>query len=77
MRIAEVKPNLDYTLQIIFDNGRTGIFDVSPYLEFEAFTDLKNQDAFMKIMNGRYFIEWDCGADLSVDTIEAHLKSSR
>lgn len=76
MRIAEVKPNLDYTLQIIFDDGRTGIFDVSPYLEFEAFTDLKNQDAFMKIMNGRYFIEWDCGADLSVDTIEAHLKSS-
>ena len=76
MRIAEVKPNLDYTLQIIFDDGRTGIFDVSPYLEFEAFTDLKNQDAFMKIINGRYFIEWDCGADLSVDTIEAHLKSS-
>jgi hypothetical protein len=26
-------------------------------------------------MNGRYFIEWDCGADLSADTIEAQLKS--
>lgn len=55
MRIAKVKPNLDYTLQIISDDGRTGIFDVSPYLEFEAFTDLKNQDNFMKVMNGRYF----------------------
>ena len=76
MRIAKVKPNLDYTLQIILDDGRTGIFDVSPYLEFEAFADLKNQDSFMKIMNGRYFIEWDCGADLSADTVEAHLKSS-
>ena len=25
----------------------------------------------MQITNGGYFIEWDCGADLSVDTIEA------
>ena len=76
MRIAEVTPKSDYTLQIITDNGRIGIFDVSPYLELEAFTELKKQDAFMKIMNGGYFVEWDCGADLSADTIEAHLKYS-
>ena len=29
---------------------------------------------FKKIHNGRYFVEWACGADLSADTIEAHLK---
>ena len=28
----------------------------------------------MQISNGRYFIEWSCGADLSADTIEAHWK---
>ena len=76
MIIAEVTPNLDYTLHIVTDDGRIGIFDVTPYLEFEAFTDLKNQNNFMKIVNGKYFIEWDCGADLSADTIEAHLKIS-
>jgi len=48
-------------LQITSEDGRTGIFDVSPYLEFEAFVALKNQDAFMSIMNGGYFVEWDCG----------------
>ncbi|MCD4813729.1 DUF2442 domain-containing protein [bacterium] len=74
MRISEVKPNSDYTLQIIFDNGNAGIFDVKPYLEFEAFTDLEKLDAFMQITNGGYFVEWDCGADLSADTIEAHIK---
>ena len=73
MRIAEVKPGANYTLQVIADDGRTGIFDVRPYLEFEAFTALKKKYAFVKIMNGKYFIEWDCGADLSADTIEAHL----
>jgi len=74
MRIAEVKPNKNYTLQIISEDGDIGIFDVSPYLEFEAFSDLKDQEAFQRIINGGYFVEWDCGADLSADTIEAHLK---
>ena len=73
MRIAEVKPSKNYTLQIISEDGRTGIFDVKPYLEFEAFTELKKQEAFSKIINGGYFVEWDCGADLSADTVEAHL----
>ena len=30
----------------------------------------------MQISNGGYFIEWDCGADLSVDTIEAKWRIS-
>ena len=74
MRIAEVTPNKDYTLQIVSENGNIGVFDVKPYLELEAFTELKNKDSFLQIMNGGYFIEWDCGADLSADTIEAHLQ---
>ncbi len=75
MRISEIKPGKDFTLQIIFENGHKGIFDVTPYLEYEAFQELKNIDSFNKVMNGGYFIEWDCGADLSADTIEAHLKT--
>ena len=76
MRIVDVKPSKDYTLQIVSENGSTGIFDVKPYLELEAFTALKNKDSFLQIMNGGYFIEWDCGADLSADTIEAHLQTT-
>ena len=56
MKIIKVKPKSDYTLQVIIDDGRTGIFDVRPYLKFEAFTELKDQNAFMKIMNGGYFL---------------------
>jgi hypothetical protein len=46
------------------------LFDVSPYLNSEAFVELKDNDNFIKVQNGKYFIEWDCGADLSADTIE-------
>jgi len=74
MRIKELTPKPDWTLAIVSDDGRTGIFNVAPYLEFEAFAELKNNNEFMKIINGGYFVEWECGADLSADTIEARMR---
>ena len=71
MRIAELRPLPNWVLSIIADDGRVGSFDVSPYLTYEAFEDLRDQSEFMKVTNGGYFVEWDCGADLSADTIEA------
>lgn len=74
MRIVEVVPMKDHTLRIKCDDGRIGFFDVSPYLKSEAFEELHNIDEFLKIHNGKYFIEWECGADLSADTIDCYLK---
>ena len=71
MRIKELHPQSNCILSIIAEDGRIGEFDVSPYLQCEAFEDLQDQEEFLKIHNGGYFIEWDCGADLSADTIEA------
>ncbi|WP_417913937.1 DUF2442 domain-containing protein [Candidatus Electronema sp. JM] len=74
MRIQEIHPNPDRTLLVIAEDGRIGLFDVTPYLHDEAFAELQNESAFMQIFNGKYFIEWNCGADLSADTIEARWK---
>ncbi len=73
MRISNVVANDDYTLRIESEDGQTGLFDVKPYLEFEAFSELKRLEAFKNVVNGRYFVEWECGADLSADSIEASL----
>jgi hypothetical protein len=74
MKIAElvVKPN--WILAIVAEDGRTGEFDVSPYLQYEAFEALKDPVEFANVFNGQYFVEWECGADLSVDTIESKLR---
>jgi hypothetical protein len=56
---------------ILAEDGRVGNFDVKSYLQYEAFEDLRDPGEFMKVFNGGYFVEWDCGADLSADTIEA------
>lgn len=71
MRITELRPQPNWVLSIVADDGRVGSFDVSPYLGYEAFEDLRDHSEFMKVVNGGYFVEWDCGADLSADTIEA------
>jgi prepilin-type N-terminal cleavage/methylation domain-containing protein len=42
-----------------------------PCLAGSAFRPLRDWDAFVKVRNGGYYVEWDCGADLSADTIEA------
>ncbi len=74
MRIAELTPKSDWTFQVIAKDGRVGQFDVRPYLQFEAFEELNDIGEFMKIRNGEYFVEWECGADLSADTIEAKMR---
>lgn len=71
MRIVSVKPGFDNVLSVVADDGRAGIFDVKPYLQFEAFEALHDEHEFAKVVNGGYFVEWECGADLSADTIEA------
>ena len=72
MKIKELHPQPNWVLRIVAEDGRAGNFDVSSYLEYEAFKELRNPNAFLKVFNGGYFVEWECGADLSADTIEAH-----
>ena len=73
MKIAELTPKADWTFLVVANDGRVGQFDVRPYLHYEAFDALNDIAEFMKIENGGYFVEWECGADLSADTIEAKM----
>lgn len=73
MKILSTTPGNDWTLRIVADDGRSGVFDVKPYLDLSAFEPLCNVHEFARLRSGGYYIEWACGADLSADTIEAHL----
>jgi hypothetical protein len=71
MRIADLQPAANGLLKIVAEDGRVGLFDISPYFQSDAFLPLRDPDEFAKVSNGGYFVEWACGADLSADTIEA------
>jgi len=71
MKIEQLIADSDWMLTVVAEDGRSGRFDVKPYLEFEAFRPLRDVQEFRNVFNGGYFVEWACGADLSADTIEA------
>jgi hypothetical protein len=48
MKIKEVSPQSNWILSIIAEDCRAGNFDVTPYLELEAFAELKNTEEFKK-----------------------------
>ena len=73
MIIADIIPQDDFFLQVVTEDKRTGLFDVKPYMHSEVFAQLREGDNFQKIHNGKYFVEWECGADLSADTIHANI----
>ena len=76
MKISKIVSKSNWILSIVSEDGRNGIFNLSPYLNCEAFEELKNREEFLKVHNRGYYIEWDCGVDLSADTIEARWQLS-
>lgn len=55
MRIADISPRPNWVLSIVADDGRIGNFDVSPYLEYEAFEALQDHAEFLKVFNNPDF----------------------
>jgi hypothetical protein len=76
MTLNEVIPLDDHLLFVETQDGIEGVFDLKPYLKSEAFLPLKDVEEFFSVHNGGYFVEWPCGADLSADTIQAHMRSA-
>ena len=71
MEITHIEARPNCTLSVTAKDGRKGEFDLNPYLVFPVFKPLENAEEFRRFVNGGYFVEWACGADLSADTIEA------
>ncbi|MFZ4617038.1 MAG: DUF2442 domain-containing protein [Rectinemataceae bacterium] len=71
MRIRAVIAESEWRLKVFAEDGRTGIFDVQPYMGLSAFKPLVEVSEFIRVRTGGYYVEWACGADLSADTLES------
>lgn len=68
-KAIDVKPLKNYMLEVLFNNGEKNIFDVKPYLKFEPFRELENENEFRKVKIGGLSIEWENGADICPDEL--------
>lgn len=69
-RISTVKPEKNFQLLIVFEDGVQKQFDLKPYFQYPVFSILKDEKIFREVVNKSYFIEWqNYEIDLSADTI--------
>lgn len=64
----------DYKIKVTLSNGKTGIFDVTPYLDRGIFTELKDYDYFKKARLEFGTIVWPNEQDFSPETIEMKME---
>ena len=68
-RVKKVKPNPDYTLTLVFNNGERRVFDVTPYLDKGVFSELKNKKLFNSVKPFLGTVQWQNGQDFCPDTL--------
>ena len=73
--VAEVVPNEDVTLALVFDNGEQGTLDMKPYLDFGVFQGIRDYDQFKRVRVAFDTIQWDGGLDLDPEFVYAKCKT--
>lgn len=68
-RVKTVKPNLDYTITLVFANGEVKRFDVKPYLNIGVFQELKSMSVFNSVKPCLGSVQWEHGQDFCPDTL--------
>ncbi len=73
LKVVKVKAEDNYCLFVELSDGRTGHFDVKPYLDKGVFIELKNKNYFKQVKPFLCGIAWPHEQDLSADTIALEL----
>ena len=68
-KVIKVQPKQDYILNLWFANGEQRLFDMKPYLNFEVFQALKDQNVFHTANVFLGSVTWSNNSDLSYDTL--------
>ena len=69
--VVGVRPNDDFSLTVVFDDGAEGVLDMKPYLGFGVFRKLEDLEQFKRVRVAFDTVEWECGADLDPEFIRA------
>ena len=64
-----VKPLSDYRLEVEFDNGEVGLFDVKPYIKGPWFGELRDEALFKSVFVNGMTVEWENGQDICPDKL--------
>jgi hypothetical protein len=73
--VVSVRPNEDFSLTVVFEDGVQGVLDMSPYLDFGVFKKIKAFEQFKRVRIAFDTVEWECGADLDPEFVRAKCRT--
>jgi len=74
-RVKNVIPLSGYRLEIVFNDGETGVYDCRPLLDFGVFTELRDEAYFRQVRAEQGTVVWPHEQDICPDTL--YLDSKR
>jgi len=74
--VVTVKPMPDYLIEVEIKDGRKGIFDLKPYLDFGVFCELKDVHYFNQVGISYGAVTWPHEQDIAPETLLAEMQDS-
>lgn len=71
--VKKVKPLSDYRIYVEIEDGRKGVFDLKPYLDFGVFRELKDVNYFNQVGIVLGAVTWPNEQDIAPETLLAEL----
>lgn len=68
-RLKSARPRENYTLDLVFENGKNGVYDCSDLLGFGIFEELKEFSYFKQVSVAFGTVVWPHGQDICPDTL--------
>ncbi|MFQ5754264.1 MAG: DUF2442 domain-containing protein, partial [bacterium] len=68
IKVSNVEPIENYELKVKLSNGKSGVFDVKPYLDKGIFQELKDENYFKAAKAAFGGVVWPHEQDFSADT---------
>ncbi|ACF13807.1 conserved hypothetical protein [Chloroherpeton thalassium ATCC 35110] len=73
--VKVVKPLSDYRIYVEIEDGRQGIFDMKPYLDFGVFRELKDEHYFNQVGIVFGAVTWPHEQDIAPETLIEEMTS--
>ena len=68
-KVFAAKANVDFSLDLKFNDGSVKRFDVKPYLNHGVFTELKDFEYFKQVTIAFGTVQWPHEQDISPETL--------
>ena len=72
--VKKVKPLSDYKIHVEMEDGKNGIFDMTPYLDHGVFKELKNINYFNQVYILFGAVTWPNEQDIAPETLIAEME---